>query len=286
MKSRNPSRVEIAVRRPFVRVPLDARRDQDVRLPGPFRAFRPVPPLAPAHDPGRPEARGPRRLGRRGPVGPRGEGPWAPPSELTGAFQGLPSKLKMLAINDSRETLPGILASLPGGLQRGINTAMALCSGAPMPPGGPGNPAVPGSGRDPGSPRFTPSAGTQTARRQASRVAAAGRAGRVVEAIRPPRAARGPRESQPQEVRAARVVPGRLECPECPEQANPAGGANMFAFQIDASKLLGRLDQEPSLPLDLRGRGHRRGDPDHHAGGVPQPARPSRSSAPSPQSCP
>ena len=50
--------------RAFVRVPPDARRDQDVRPERPSRACRPVPPDAPPGDPGRAQARGARRLCR------------------------------------------------------------------------------------------------------------------------------------------------------------------------------------------------------------------------------
>ncbi len=77
------------------------------------------------------------------------KGPNAPPSELASAFAALPSKLRLLALADPRDTLPAVLAALPGKLQAGVNKALlkenvvAPVMAAPAAPATPaGSPAI------------------------------------------------------------------------------------------------------------------------------------------------
>ena len=102
---------------------------------------------------------------------------WTPPKELSVAFQGLSSRLRVLNVSDPRETLPAILASFPAKLQSAINTAILTQSKGVAPPtagpppsggqpppggpppgqgpgrrGGPGEPGAPGANPAPGSP--------------------------------------------------------------------------------------------------------------------------------------
>jgi hypothetical protein len=51
---------------------------------------------------------------------------WKPSSEVEQALAHLPSPLDLLMLSDPRETLPTVLASLPGTLQAHFNTAVAL----------------------------------------------------------------------------------------------------------------------------------------------------------------
>jgi hypothetical protein len=48
------------------------------------------------------------------------------PSDVNSTLQGFQSKLKVLNVSDPRDTLPGILASLPGNLQKAINAGIQL----------------------------------------------------------------------------------------------------------------------------------------------------------------
>ena len=142
------------------------------------------------------------------------KGGWSPPSELSSAFQGLPSKLKMLNLVDTRDTLPGILAALPGKIQSGINTAILMMAGAANPPPGqPGTSSVPGAGGQPGAP-MRPSA---------------------------PNLGQGGSGSAPTPgVQGGSGGSGGLSMPpgmQPPGSSKPAGGLTTLSFQIDASKL-------------------------------------------------
>ena len=68
---------------------------------------------------------------------------WKPSSEVEQALAHLPSPLSLLMLSDPRETLPTVLASLPGTLQGQINTMIALSA-----PGAAGN--QPAGGQRPG----------------------------------------------------------------------------------------------------------------------------------------
>ena len=68
-------------------------------------------------------------------------GDWTVGSDLAPAFDRLSQNLMFLSVNDPRDTMPELLASLPANLQRGVNTALALAgTGQGMPLGGPGAP--------------------------------------------------------------------------------------------------------------------------------------------------
>ena len=51
---------------------------------------------------------------------------WTPSANIQKATEHVPSKLMMLTVNDVTETLPSLLANLPGTLQTAINTSIAL----------------------------------------------------------------------------------------------------------------------------------------------------------------
>ena len=72
---------------------------------------------------------------------------WKPSGEVEQALAHLPSPLSLLMLSDPRETMPTVLASLPGTLQAQINTMIALSApgaGGNQPGGGaPGSPADP-----------------------------------------------------------------------------------------------------------------------------------------------
>ncbi len=74
---------------------------------------------------------------------------WTPPDNLSVAFQGLPSNLKILNVTDPREVLPSLLAALPGKIQQIAALAAMGRAKMPQPAGGP--PAPP-SGPPPGGP--------------------------------------------------------------------------------------------------------------------------------------
>ena len=59
------------------------------------------------------------------------KGNYVAPAEIGAAFGRLPSKLSWLLIVDPRESTPEVLASLPGKLQAGINSAILPSSAAP-----------------------------------------------------------------------------------------------------------------------------------------------------------
>jgi hypothetical protein len=136
--------------------------------------------------------------------------------------------LKVLDISDPRETLPTILATLPGSLQKSINTVIALRSGAAMPGGGPpggapGNPTIPGYGGPTGAggsggsgdssrPNVPMAPGIPGGSGSGGNLAPAGQQGQL----------------------SMRGAPG---APGAPGGANPAGGPTTFSFQIDASKV-------------------------------------------------
>ncbi len=76
---------------------------------------------------------------------------WTPTTELTPIMQGLPMSLKILNVSDPRDTFPAILASLPGTLQKTINSGIQLAMsqsamGAASPAAPPSQPGVPGAG--------------------------------------------------------------------------------------------------------------------------------------------
>ena len=65
-------------------------------------------------------------------------GDWKPSSSLAQAFDALPAKLVMLNVSDPRTGLPESLASLPGTIQKLVNTIGSLSQTPPpgTPPGG------------------------------------------------------------------------------------------------------------------------------------------------------
>ena len=70
---------------------------------------------------------------------------WKPSAEVEQALAHLPSPISLLMLSDPRETMPTVLASLPGTLQAQINTMIALSA-----PGAGGN--QPGGGSSPADP--------------------------------------------------------------------------------------------------------------------------------------
>ena len=69
---------------------------------------------------------------------------WKSSAEVEGALANLPAGLVLLMMSDPRETVPALLASLPGTLQAQLNTMIALAKQPPAPAGN--NPAGPGPG--------------------------------------------------------------------------------------------------------------------------------------------
>jgi hypothetical protein len=72
---------------------------------------------------------------------------WKPSAEVDQALSHAPADLILLAVDDPRETVPALLASLPGTLQTQINTMIAMsgATAAGAAPGSPGGgPAQPG----------------------------------------------------------------------------------------------------------------------------------------------
>ena len=72
---------------------------------------------------------------------------WKPGPDVEQALSHLPPGPIFLAVGDPRETVPSLLASLPGTLQAQINSAIALSAGGSpgARPGGTG-PGQPGAG--------------------------------------------------------------------------------------------------------------------------------------------
>ncbi len=83
---------------------------------------------------------------------------WKPPDDLAKVFEGLADNLVLLAVNDVTDTLPPLLASLPGTLQTMINTSVALArakagaAGADTGAAGTAPPATASTSRPPGPP--------------------------------------------------------------------------------------------------------------------------------------
>jgi hypothetical protein len=74
---------------------------------------------------------------------------WKPPADVDQALAHVPHRLIMLMLSDPRETVPGLLASLPGTLQAQINTVIAMSGSGTggTQAGGPGpGPAAGGQG--------------------------------------------------------------------------------------------------------------------------------------------
>jgi hypothetical protein len=69
---------------------------------------------------------------------------WNPSATTVKATEHVPSKLIALMVNDVAETLPSLLANLPGTLQTSINTSIALSHGQ-----GSSNPAAPNATNQP-----------------------------------------------------------------------------------------------------------------------------------------
>ena len=69
---------------------------------------------------------------------------WKSSTEVERALADLPAGLVLLMMSDPRETVPALLASLPGTLQAQINTMIALAKQPPAPAGN--NPAGGGPG--------------------------------------------------------------------------------------------------------------------------------------------
>jgi hypothetical protein len=79
------------------------------------------------------------------------KGAWTAPAEVSSALQVLSPKLKFLSLSDPSDSLPGLLAGLPGNLQKGLNAAL-LFSPPAIPPA-----ATPGVGQSaPGAVSPTP----------------------------------------------------------------------------------------------------------------------------------
>jgi hypothetical protein len=74
---------------------------------------------------------------------------WKPSADIEAALAHVPSGMVLLAVADSRETDPSVLASLPGTLQAQINSIIAMNSGAAG--GGAPGAAAPGQGGFPGA---------------------------------------------------------------------------------------------------------------------------------------
>jgi hypothetical protein len=115
---------------------------------------------------------------------------WKPSTELEQACEKVPSNMVMLAVNDVRESLSSLLASLPGTLQTMINTSIALAkagaSGATTGAGAGQRPSAPGlgggemstsRGSRPGGPGGRMAGGPMTAPRPGAMMAPGGRPG-------------------------------------------------------------------------------------------------------------
>ncbi len=76
------------------------------------------------------------------------KGTWTPPNDLSSAYAALPTNLKMINVSDPRETLPNLLASLPGTIQQLAGAAM-MAAASQRPPGGGPPPAQPPAGPPP-----------------------------------------------------------------------------------------------------------------------------------------
>ncbi len=76
---------------------------------------------------------------------------WKPSADVEKVLAHVPSGPVLLAVSDPRDTVPGILASLPGTLQASINSAIALSAATSggNPPGQPG--AAPAGGAPAGA---------------------------------------------------------------------------------------------------------------------------------------
>jgi hypothetical protein len=76
--------------------------------------------------------------------------PWTAPGDLASAYNALPSKLRVLSMDDPRDTTPATLAALPGKLQVAINAVLGQGAGAaPPPPSAPPAAPAPGGRRPP-----------------------------------------------------------------------------------------------------------------------------------------
>jgi len=152
------------------------------------------------------------------------KGSWTPPTELAGAFLGLSGKLKVLSVDDPRDTTPAVLAALPARIQAAINAAILKAqppSGGPAGspgPTAPGGPAVPGGPTAPG-----------------------GSGGSAV-----PGSPAIPGGSGGSAVPGSPAIPGGLAVPGGPAVAGgsaapapnaPPGGPQMLVLQVDAAKL-------------------------------------------------
>jgi hypothetical protein len=71
---------------------------------------------------------------------------WKPSGDVAKVLENAAEKMVFLAVNDVSETLPPVLASLPGTLQTRINTSVALAKGKDGPEAGTDRPATPGAG--------------------------------------------------------------------------------------------------------------------------------------------
>ena len=60
---------------------------------------------------------------------------WKPPEDLAKVCENVGDKLVLLGVNDVSDTLPPLLASLPGTLQTLINTSLALAKARTDTPG-------------------------------------------------------------------------------------------------------------------------------------------------------
>lgn len=99
---------------------------------------------------------------------------WKPPADIEKAVSRVPDGAALLAVVDSRETTPGLLASLPGTLQAQINSAIAMADAKAA--GGQAG-AGPGMGRGPGGMPVPPGPGGMSMARggpPAGRMAALG----------------------------------------------------------------------------------------------------------------
>ena len=143
---------------------------------------------------------------------------WTPSANTQKATEHVPSKLVMLMVNDVAETLPSLLANLPGTLQASINTTIALSRSQGSPDASAPNPNV---ANRPGPMPGGGGAGGRMPRRGGPMATAPGGGGAG------PGAEGGPRS------------PGNVSGAQNPggNSGNGSADASMIQLKIDADKL-------------------------------------------------
>jgi len=137
-----------------------------------------------------------------------------PPSELASAFAALSPKLKYLAMADPRDTLPAVLAGLPGKLQAGINSALIRANVQAIAP--------------------TAGAGSTPAAAAAPSAPGGGGSGAMQPGVMPgPGSRRGNRSGEP----TGPSAPAPAPAPAAAEAAKPAPGVASVVLQVDPAKL-------------------------------------------------